>query len=553
MKVFQTIVVVAMLLAVANASHFRYMTISWSRANTATRTVCIDVEHAWRATAFGSPAIGTVTGSTGNLQLGDGRSAATPITVTNNDLPNNWFVGITQIMHTYIGTGTTFTILYSSCCRIGGLANGNGGSMRMRSTVFLGGSALSGPKISVAPIVDQGQNVLNTFPIPSIAGTYQNGASVSSAGALTWAVNTDSGLSTTLPSSGTTMSLSTSGVTTWTPSARGLYAFSARATQPAVGGNPALFSDVDFIFEVVEVNNIPGNDPPEFVDSNGNVITSDTVSVQVGGTATYTIRLRDPVQPSTDNRVGISAGSLGVGSTLSACAEGETGGLSTSPNTCTKTLTLNPPSGATDFPISFTGVDADGLNAFLQLQVRILPAAPPSCQGSLHFKACHPINDPVMADCLSIRIDVGKLYDRGFNAGVMFNIQNTCAGTLYSNQAISNVGDANAQVASLSPVNGNNVAWGAGGCTAGTGAAGLSSPGNYGTDLEFDLQPDSAMLDPRCYTDHASTSNVNLVVGQSGTFLSFTGIGGDNVDAITVTSTTCNVFRSTIDGPCDCA
>src|SRR5262245_35135350 len=105
----------------ANATHFRYGNITWTWKGTpSVRTVTFHIQEAWRWSAFGNPAVNTtVSNPDGGINWGDGSSATTiGLKVTSVNAAEDWFFGEATIDHTFLGTGTSFTVFFSSCCRI---------------------------------------------------------------------------------------------------------------------------------------------------------------------------------------------------------------------------------------------------------------------------------------------------------------------------------------------------------------------------------------------------------------------------------------------------
>jgi len=79
--------------AAASASHFRYGNNS-QRPGAGVNEIELQVSEGWRWSAFGNPAVGTVTGSHNTLYFGDGTFTSFDLLVTSVDATNDWFYGV---------------------------------------------------------------------------------------------------------------------------------------------------------------------------------------------------------------------------------------------------------------------------------------------------------------------------------------------------------------------------------------------------------------------------------------------------------------------------
>ncbi|MGL4598870.1 MAG: hypothetical protein ACRCYO_15240, partial [Bacteroidia bacterium] len=152
------------------ASHYRYGNISWSRPNNASRTVEFTVTQAWRLSAFPGSIVGSVINPFTPLEFGDATAANNfSLTVTAVDPVNDWLYGTATVLHTYAGTGTSFTVSYYSCCRISSpLQNNIGGDMASETVVKLVNGSLSSPVSTLPPIINLPVSVAAaTFSIPA--------------------------------------------------------------------------------------------------------------------------------------------------------------------------------------------------------------------------------------------------------------------------------------------------------------------------------------------------------------------------------------------------
>ncbi|TXC78816.1 HYR domain-containing protein [Luteibaculum oceani] len=134
---------------VAEASHFRYGSISWQKINNSTNQVKFKVSVAFRRWA--NQQVGQSV-NVGSLQFGDGSSANISVTVTSaqGNSSTGWFFGEAEITKTY-GANGNYNARWRSCCRIGGL--GNGGAYWDVQTIVNIGNNNNSPVTSVPPIV----------------------------------------------------------------------------------------------------------------------------------------------------------------------------------------------------------------------------------------------------------------------------------------------------------------------------------------------------------------------------------------------------------------
>ena len=151
-----------------HATHYRYGNISWSRVNTSTRTITVTVTQAWRRSFFGAVNVGNVV-PTGTLLFGDGGNTPINITVTSLNLTDDWFYGSFTTTYTYGGTGSSFTLSYSSNARISTLQNNANGNFSSQSIVNLVAGNTGSPISSTPPIINLpiGQAAA-AFNIPAI-------------------------------------------------------------------------------------------------------------------------------------------------------------------------------------------------------------------------------------------------------------------------------------------------------------------------------------------------------------------------------------------------
>ena len=261
----------------SNASHFRYHTVSWSMGTN--DTVIFQVTQSWRWSAFGNPALNTVT-PISSFTFGDATSTSYSLLITSINPTEDWFTGVTTIKHKYPANGT-YIFQYSDCCRIGGLLDGNSGlSQLMQTSVTIGGSPQNNSPVTTVPaIVNFQLNSPNTFTIP---GYDPDGD------ALTFSITptANSGLNTSTPPG---LTLSSAGVINWTPTVSGLSAFSVKITD-----SKGDYTTVDFLLR----SSVFTSNPPTF-DYAVTPVNNFVYSVNPGTPINFNVKADDVDAGST--------------------------------------------------------------------------------------------------------------------------------------------------------------------------------------------------------------------------------------------------------------
>jgi hypothetical protein len=283
----------------ANASHYRYGNIRWTRVNSSTRTVTITVTTAWRTSFFSGITIGNpVSPSPINLDFGDG-SGLTPVTliVTSINGPDDWFECIGSINHTYAGTGTNFLVNYSSNARLSTLLNNANGTFSSQTEVVLVAGNTGSPVSTLPPIIN--------LPINQAAASFNVPATDPDGSTLTFSLATASQTQGTNPS-GLAINSST-GVATFNTIGKtvGQLWNGTFNISDASGSNTI----VDFIMQMV-----PPNTPPIF-DYSVTPANNTTFSINPGNNLTFSVKALD----------------VDAGSTVTLTAVGQPTGVSFSP------------------------------------------------------------------------------------------------------------------------------------------------------------------------------------------------------------------------------
>ena len=135
----------------AQASHFRYGSLSYQTGGANNRVVAFKISEAFREDYFGTPpVVGTVVNTGDVLEFGDGGTA--PINLTVTSVGPNYFYGEFNITRTYASSGN-FTAVTRDCCRISTLMNNADGNWYV-STLVRAGLPNDSPVSTLQPIVN---------------------------------------------------------------------------------------------------------------------------------------------------------------------------------------------------------------------------------------------------------------------------------------------------------------------------------------------------------------------------------------------------------------
>ena len=149
----------------ANASHFRYGSLSYQTSGATNRAVSFKLNEAFREDFFGAPpVVGQVVNTGEPLYFGDGTSTTILLTITA--IGDDYFFGEFNTSHTYNASGT-FTAYTSDCCRISNLQN-NADQYWYVSTPVVAGNANDSPVSTLRPIVNLATgNATATYTLPA--------------------------------------------------------------------------------------------------------------------------------------------------------------------------------------------------------------------------------------------------------------------------------------------------------------------------------------------------------------------------------------------------
>ncbi|MCO4772221.1 MAG: PKD domain-containing protein, partial [Deltaproteobacteria bacterium] len=258
----------------AQASHFRGGTITWTRPSTSSRTVTFNVTHSWRV----SPSI--------SLVFGDGTSQSMSPYGLIGSFTDSTGLGYTSYQDTttktYGGSGANYTVYFRSCCRIGQLSNGANGWFRVESRVTLGGTNTASPAVGTAALLQMVRGAQNTVAL-AIVDPDPN-ESFSCAWSTTAQATTGSSSSPFRPS-WLNLDPNTCVLTGTPPSSGNLWAYSLRVTD-AYGG----ITTFDGMIEIVTGSPPTCTGGGNFNTSVGSPFTTSFVgSNPTGGNVTFSV------------------------------------------------------------------------------------------------------------------------------------------------------------------------------------------------------------------------------------------------------------------------
>ena len=304
---FATILLTALMLLgnvfTAQASHYRYGNMSWSRATTSSTSVTFVLNQAWRTSFFsgqtvavGQPVTGTV-----NLDFGDGNSQAVTLTVTSVNAGEDYFTGTATIVHNYASL-TTYTASYNSSARLSALVNNGNAAFGSTTIVNLGASNLASPSSTLPVIVNvpTGQAAA-TFSVPAFdvdntTMTYRLSTSAEYSGGASGTLVQPTGLSIN----------STTGVATFVTT--GLNVGDLYNGAFTITDASGATSVVDFIMKIVNNSN-----PPQF-DFSVTPVNNYVYNVNPGQNVAISIKATDP---DAGDHVSFTAAGIPSGATFS--------------------------------------------------------------------------------------------------------------------------------------------------------------------------------------------------------------------------------------------
>lgn len=364
---------VALSATAAYATHFRYGTITWSvPVATTPNVIRIRFDSAWRwSYPWGptSPPVGTtVAGSAGTMVI---RNISTNAIVANTQVyprvtsinaSEDWFAGEFEWQVTLPSATQNYRIEFESCCRISSLLDTN------NDTTY---RVWAGLTVRVPPATINRPPVSSSLPVVTLArfqpSTFAIAAFDPDGDSLTFSIPAagETGLNVAKPA---TLSMSPSGVVTWTPTVVGPYAMQVR-----VADGQGAYTPVDIIMNVI---NAVGQPPTLRIDGNP---APASFSVVYGNPVSFLLSATDP----ENKAVQLTTSTLPLGSNMSPS-------LPVTAVNPSSTFTWVPTAAQVgSYSLSFAGLDADGRQATISAQISVTNN-PPTI-------TCTPAGSPIEA------------------------------------------------------------------------------------------------------------------------------------------------------------
>ena len=298
------------LFATANATHFRYGNISWTRDVTNPNKVTFKVSQAWRTSYFYSgtvPSVGAQISSQTVLDFGDGKTSNITLTLSSVNTADDWMYGDYTVTHTYANYTSNYTASFSNCCRISTLQNNHDLNFTV-SSVLKGAATpiMYSPVSTENPIVNM--PVGQTYATTTLPATDPNGY------ALTYSLtpNGNFGSSTVQPANSSNFFINpTTGVISF--NTVGLTVGNLYNTSITVTNSVGASTMVDFLIKMVD--NTP---PPIFTYGTGNTPNNSFIyKIRPGASLSFpVIATNANTAGGTPTTVSLSAVGLPSGSTL---------------------------------------------------------------------------------------------------------------------------------------------------------------------------------------------------------------------------------------------
>lgn len=261
----------------ANASHFRYGNITWSRLNATSRTITVTLTQSYRLSNWPGIAVGGTINDGVQLAFGDNSTTSVILTVNSVNAGEDYFIGTYTTTHTYAGTANDFTISYSSCCRLGTLQNNNNGNFGQMTTVNLGTSNLGSPVPTLPPVVSVSTNLA--------AATFNVPAADPDGDALTYALSASADFGGGVQPAGLGINAGT-GIATFNTQGKAVGGlWSAAFTITDATGSKSV---VDFLIKIVGTSN-----PPVF-DYSVTPLNNTVYTIHPGDNVSFPVTASDP-------------------------------------------------------------------------------------------------------------------------------------------------------------------------------------------------------------------------------------------------------------------
>ncbi len=298
----------------ANATHFRYGNISWTRDVTNPKKVTFKVSQAWRTSYFYSgttPSVGAQMSSQTVLDFGDGNTSNITLTLSSVNTTDDWMYGDYTVTHTYTNYTSDYTASFSNCCRISTLQNNHDLNFTVSSIVKGAATPIMYSPVSTEnPIVNM--PVGQTYATTTLPATDPNGYALT----YTLTPNGKFGASTVQPASSSNFFInSTTGVISFNTA--GLTVGNLYNTSITVTNSVGASTMVDFLIKLVD--NTP---PPVFTYGSGNTPNNSAIfKIRPGTPITFpVIATNANTGGGTPTTVSLTAVGLPAGSSLATQA-----------------------------------------------------------------------------------------------------------------------------------------------------------------------------------------------------------------------------------------
>ena len=364
----------------AEASHFRFGSITYRTEGTGNITARIKMTQSFRSGSFfGTPALGDLVnvGSDGRINFGDGSSENAELTVTT--VGPDYFVGEATVVHTYATAGT-YEVSNSNCCRISTLRN-NADEDWYISTQVAAGSTNSSPVSSLSPIV--------VLPTGQATASYQIPASDPENNPLVFTAATSADLGGISFTNAPGLVVSPTGLVSFSTVGRATGQL-FNAVVKVSDGTTSIILD-----HIIQIGGVASNNAPVFTaptPANASVIIANP-----GVPVTFTVR-------ATDADAGDVVTLNSVGSPVGATT---TPALPTTGNPVQAVFSFTPTASQLgDFVVNFTAQDAS--SAFSSTSVTIRVQNPTvTCNNNANTPVAG--TDQFTAACGSITITAAQL------------------------------------------------------------------------------------------------------------------------------------------------
>jgi hypothetical protein len=246
----------------ANASHFRYASLSWQKIGPTTVEFKLSITYRRSYSALGvtNPNVGDIVTNSGDtfFDFGDGNIITPSLLVTAQNNAEDWVFTETTLTHVY-SNSTTYTAGLLSCCRIDDLVNASGNNFNATTLVDLTSSNKS-PISAFSPLI--------CVPVGIANNTFFITATDPDGDPLTFSLNSTTSGITTYPSG---LTVASNGLVTF--NTVGLTPNTQYAVQVRISDGKTSIP-VDFIIKVGSNTSAPPQFDYTVMPTDGSTITA---------------------------------------------------------------------------------------------------------------------------------------------------------------------------------------------------------------------------------------------------------------------------------------